>query len=395
LVICFFLFSWSALAKDGDSGFEAGGYIRGGGGYADNGNLRQYTLGLPLQGFTLGNSIDTFSLLFLRYRTPSIEGTRWTIGYTPSYWSSRTDLAAPGEYRTAQAYIEYGGVSQDDLKVWIGRRLLRSDVYIVDTYYLDHGGYSPYTNNGFGLMNLDLGVGKLSAAFFQGSRYDTPTDNGNIPKRLVLELDKIDVGSGGSLRFLAGFYSKVARTTAPGASLSAQYDQQNFPLSGMTNSIVFQRSNNCASLDLSFGPSGSSLNCGKGFRIIDFVNWQHERWGGQAIAMYSQEKFKEQTDISGWSIGGRVSYDISNNLKIQAELGATARRNEGENLQMLRKATLALATGLEPGFWSRPELRLYISFFNWNDSARISNDFHGKSDISAGVQFETWWGSPM
>ena len=64
--------------------------------------------------------------------------------------------------------------------------------------------------------------------------------------------------------------------------------------------------------------------------------------------------------------------------------------------QRLSKVTLAGALALNEDFWSRPELRLYVTKANWNQAAAVANaatfGANGKTSRTlVGVQYEVWW----
>jgi maltoporin len=92
---------------------------------------------------------------------------------------------------------------------------------------------------------------------------------------------------------------------------------------------------------------------------------------------------------------------VLSNLKLQAELGQTILKQESTGqTARLTKLTLAPAIALGESYWSRPELRLYVSYGRWNGAAtplvNASNNggpvyANSTSGTSAGVQVESWW----
>ena len=74
---------------------------------------------------------------------------------------------------------------------------------------------------------------------------------------------------------------------------------------------------------------------------------------------------------------------------------ATTRKGAGAD-QRLSKVTLAGALALNEDFWSRPELRLYVTKANWDQAAARANaatfGANGKTSRTlVGVQYEVWW----
>jgi maltoporin len=78
------------------------------------------------------------------------------------------------------------------------------------------------------------------------------------------------------------------------------------------------------------------------------------------------------------------------------EAGTTSRKIDGVADQRLNKVTIAPTLSVGEDFWARPELRLYVTKANWNDSAAAANASTfgqgGKASRTlAGVQYEIWW----
>ena len=96
-----------------------------------------------------------------------------------------------------------------------------------------------------------------------------------------------------------------------------------------------------------------------------------------------------------FSLGGRGSYAFSKNFKMLTELSTTTRKGAGAD-QRLSKLTVAAALALAEDFWSRPELRFYVTKANWNQAAQLANaatfGAGGKTSRTlVGVQYEVWW----
>ena len=135
----------------------------------------------------------------------------------------------------------------------------------------------------------------------------------------------------------------------------------------------------------------------KSNRIADALNWQMGPFGGQALVGYQTAK----SDMTGvqtkdFSLGGRVSYAFSQNFKLLVDAGTTTRKVDGQADQRLNKVTIAPTLALAPDFWSRPELRFYVTKASWNAAAATANAASfgagGKTGQTlVGVQYEIWW----
>jgi len=125
-------------------------------------------------------------------------------------------------------------------------------------------------------------------------------------------------------------------------------------------------------------------------------------FGGQAFASYQTAQVdggvNDGTKTRDQSLGGRLSYGMGQNFKLLVEAGATSRSIDGQARQTLDKFTIAPTLALAPEFWSRPELRFYLTQVNWNAAAAAANAGGGgfgasgrRSSTIAGAQFEAWW----
>ncbi|MES1264363.1 MAG: carbohydrate porin [Variovorax sp.] len=104
-------------------------------------------------------------------------------------------------------------------------------------------------------------------------------------------------------------------------------------------------------------------------------------------------KFKE------FSSGGRGSYAVTKNFKLVAEAGYMEKKPEGAETQKLTKFTFAPTLSTGPGFWNRPELRLYVTTAKWNAAANAGAGLAGLTGLgdgktkgtSYGAQAEIWF----
>jgi maltoporin len=195
------------------------------------------------------------------------------------------------------------------------------------------------------------------------------------------------------------------------------HNQSDFLVKGLTNSLFLQTSSGYAALNGQFNNfynvyTGSTVQeyGKKSNRIADSINWQSGRFGGQAIVGYQTTKpDNSSVTTKDTSLGGRISYAYTNNFKMLVEAGTTSRKfSDNTAAQRLNKLTIAPTIALSPDFWSRPELRFYVTRANWNAAAATANsattDAAGVSQANtgfgangrtsqtlAGVQYEVWW----
>ncbi len=82
-----------------------------------------------------------------------------------------------------------------------------------------------------------------------------------------------------------------------------------------------------------------------------------------------------------------------------AEAGYMQKKPDGSPTQKLAKFTLAPTLSTGPGFWNRPELRLYVTTARWNSAANASAGAGGLTGLadgktrgtSVGAQAEIWF----
>jgi maltoporin len=90
---------------------------------------------------------------------------------------------------------------------------------------------------------------------------------------------------------------------------------------------------------------------------------------------------------------------VTDHLKLVGEAGHMRKRPDGADTQRLDKLTFAPTWSVGPGFWDRPELRLYVTWARWNDAANAAAGAGGLTGLadgatrgtSLGVQLEGWF----
>ena len=387
--------STAALAAD-VGGVEVTGYSRGGGVYSYNKDQQVkggLTLGGDLQKYRLGNEGD-YGLEVNIAKTFEVEGVKYKLDYMPSKWNS-------GNVGTEQAYVELSGLSfAPEAKIWAGQKRQRiQDVHIVDHFLLDYG-----VNQGAGVNDLSVGSLKMGVALQSGDTFDQKMAVGTSANKFNVDLSEINSNPGGKVRVLLTSVSTSGLASNGGSGLTVTHNQSDFLTRGLTNSVFLQTSSGYANINGRFGDiSAASVYGKKTNRIADSINWQSGAFGGQAIMGYQTTKSDDPTKaytIKDTSLGGRVSYAVTKNFKWLVEAGTTSRKfSDNQAAQRLNKLTIAPTLALSPDFWSRPELRFYVTKANWNQAAAdanatTSNAFGANGRTSqtlAGVQYEVWW----
>lgn len=370
------------------AGFEFNGYSRGGPVFNhEDGVKGNLTLGGELQKFRLGNEGDNgIEVNFARGFEAG--GVKWKVNYMPAKWDS-------GDIGTEQAYVEMSGFPfAPEAKFWAGQRRLRiQDVHIVDYFLLNYGD-----NIGAGVTDIPVGGMKLGLGVFTGDKFDGGLPGDVKAHRVNADLSDIRTNPGGTLRvLLTAVGGKNQVGGGSGSGISLLHTQKDFLLPGISNSVYLQASRGHARIDGEFEAIDGTRPGRRSTRIADSINWQSGPFGGQALIGYQTNK----EDLTGvetkdFSIGARGSYAFSKHFKALAELSTTTRKGNTGPDQRLSKLTLAGALALSEDFWSRPELRLYVTKANWNRAAALANagsfGAGGKTSRTlVGVQYEVWW----
>lgn len=380
------------------NGIDVSGYGRSGDYASPSGMPRGgYTLGGDTQKFRLGNEGDHGGELGLGKAVEMSSGKKLHLFYMPSTWG--------GQYSTAQAYVAVTGLDfAPEAKVWAGQRRLRlQEVHIVDRFMLDYGD-----NLGAGVTDYNLGFAKMGLGLFSSGTVDNSGKAPNNANRMNLDLSEIKVNQGGALRVLATVVRGNFQMGAQGTGLSLAHTQTDFLVKDLSNTFYLQTATGHAAVGGQFRAMGDVATGGveqpgmRSWRIADAINWQRGAFGGQAIAGYQTGRVdggvSDGLTTRDVSLGGRVSYALTQNFKLLGEAGVTSRSIDGQAVQRLNKLTVAPTLALAPDFWSRPELRFYVTRANWNSAAAVANSaaggfgFSGKtSSTVAGIQVEIWW----
>lgn len=378
--------------------FDISGYTRFGAYSSPAGTPRgAYTLGGDTQKFRLGNEGDNGIELGIAKTSELNDGKKLTFMYMPTVWG--------GNYSTAQGYVAMSGFGfAPEAQFWVGQNRLRlKEVHIVDSFVMDYGD-----NTGVGMTGLDLGGAKLGVGLFNSGTFDFSNITPNNAMRLGIDLSDIATNAGGTMRVLATLARGDFQMGADGSGLSVAHDQSDFLMPGLSNTLLVQGATGHIAVNGRFLGLGDAASGGvqqpgmKSFRIADFFSWQHGPLGGQALASYQTGTVDGGAGngirTRDFSLGGRASWGMGENFKLLAEAGATSRRVDGQAVQVLNKFTVAPTLALAPEFWSRPELRFYMSYIRWNTAAAAANvnaggfGASGRTSVTvAGIQFETWW----
>ena len=390
------------LAPLSASALEFAGYLRSGVGNSLNGG-KQSCFKLPgaEAKYRLGNECEQYAELELRQDVYSFDdGSVLSVDGMASLYNQYdrqlTFQGDNGSARLPQLYAQWSSLpSLNGGSLWAGRRYYkRNDIHISDFYYWNQSA------TGAGVEDVLIGGLKYSYAL---SRKDNLYQE-NYVTRHDFNVAGFNTNPGGELELGLSYLDKPERTDAhSGWAITAKHVQSEFL--GGKNKFAVQYGEGSGT-GLGYTGDFRLDNSSKRYRIVEFFDWQvTPRFGGQVEAVY-QKDFRPDGGNQEWlSLGVRPTYAISEQFKLVTELGHDQVK-AAEGTRKLSKFTFAPTWSPKgPGFWTRPEVRLYYTYASWNAAAqRAANEFDAGSALSdsgafgsarhgsnAGLQVEYWW----
>jgi len=388
------------------------GYMRGGPAATDVSGKSRQCYGIGELKYRLGNECDFYGEFQLA-QAMKADGVDFNAVLMTNYYSPATesDQGTPANnFGVEQAYVEMKGIDfAPQALFWMGKRRDRDDVHIVDTFFTNMSGV------GAGVENIDVGFGKFG---FSGYKADSPAQEvdgvlntaagNNGVARLHAQLYDIPVNPDGKLRLVATFSQGDSQGGTKGQSgygFNVEHVQDKF--FGGGNHIWLQYAQGSTDINQGISDNGAHGSGYKVWRIVESPSWQVGAFGGQAIAMYQHNEapataaavsaLSPAVSSSYWTLGGRGSWGITKNLKWLTEIGYSSLKPDGAASENVTKVTVGPALSTGPDFWKRPELRLYVTYADYNKAAAMdTNNNYGflpnkTSAVSYGAQVEIWF----
>jgi len=295
-----------------------------------------------------------------------------------------------------QMYAEWSNMpALNGGSLWAGRRFYkRNDIHISDFYYWNQSA------TGFGIDEMKIGDLKYSYVFSRKDNYDQePYIN-----RHDFNVGGFQVNPGGELEVGVSYIDKPDSTDAnSGWAVSAQHKQQDFL--GGVNTVALQYGRGPGTgLGYTGDPTLDSSN--RSWRLVEYFDFQMTpRLGGQVQLVYQKDKRPDGADQNWLSIGGRTSYAFTEQFKLVGEIGRDQVEAPGGTRKLTKFTIAPTWSPSGPGFWERPEIRLYYTYASWNraaqQAANLLADGSALSENGAfgsarngsnfGVQVEYWW----
>ena len=330
-------------------------------------------------------------------------------------YANFTNGIGSDQFRLREAFVRAGHIfeSQPDAKFWAGERYYRRQHIEIDDFYpLDMSGY------GAGAEDVNVGVGKLAVAFLAGARPDIVTQNGNYAKSNI-DIRLYDMkgpaglwaawfdfatARGGTAQIGSTLPAGTAFPTANGYAIGLRH--QRLEWHGGYHAFSVQYGKGAASnFSTSIEDPTPFLKSSERLLIAEHLLIQPtDRFAIMPIFIFQRKRDGQPGHgFNDWaSFGVRPEVFFTKYLSLAFEGGfdhtegfVTTQNGNTQFDGWLRKFTIAPQIGAGRKFFSRPVLRVFLTYANW------SNGFRGlvggvpfedrTSGLTYGVQAETWW----
>ncbi|MFZ0590038.1 MAG: carbohydrate porin [Bryobacteraceae bacterium] len=410
--------------------FEFHGYFRSGYGINSVGG-QQVAFQAPGADakYRLGNEAETYAeLIFLNNWTnpehdpgqPFIKTEFMVEANTnnaENYSNPNTD-----QFRFREAFVQIGNIfkSQPDAIFWAGERYYRRQHVEIDDFYpLDMSGY------GGGIENFNVGFGKAAIALLGGAIPDIVTNAGNYAKgnidariydvkaplgQVGFWIDFADAKGGTYQESVCAVQTCTAQQSASNAQQSVTIPTTTGYAFGFTHQRL-EWEGGYTQLGIQYGKGAASnfsssldnptpyLKNSERFLLTEQVVVQpNKKFAIMPIAVYQRVRDGIPGHHSDrWaSFGARPVYFFTDHLSLAFE-GGFDRVWSGQHLYdgWLRKFTIAPQIAAGRQFFSRPALRLFLTYGNWSEGLMGfvgGTAYQTRTDgLTYGVQAESWW----
>ena len=405
---------------------EFHGYLRSGYGMnGEGGKMEAFKAPGAFAKYRLGNEAETYGEMaltnnWLREDDPlSAPYIRTTVMMSYSTgenftFDSLTNHEQGNDIALRQAFIEGGNIfpAIPDIRVWAGQRYyLRMDIHIDDFYYLDMSGY------GSGIEDVPLGkFAKLQLAWLGGSVDDYQVDtHGRLAKqnidlrltdinvplgKLTFWLDYSNVRGGDVTNVFNANGSTIHVQSSSGFAVGLFHRTAEEAFLGGYNQFSIQFGQGAAyNFQSTLDSAGPHLDDAWHFRVTDHFTIQPwKQFAVQAVGLYDKNHFGGPSSDNVWySIGARPVFFFTDRFSMALEAGIdwtdSDPLHKDGHLWKVTFAPLQISRGQK--FFSRPQLRAYITYAGWSDDFKGSvggipyaDDTRG---LSYGIQAEAWW----
>jgi maltoporin len=312
------------------------------------------------------------------------------------------------QFRLREAFVQAGNVLgwQPHAEFWAGERYYRRQhIDIIDFYPLDLSGY------GGGVEDVNVGIGKMAVAFLNAARPDIATQNGNLAKSNI-DVRLYDLkGPAGLWAAWFDYATSKGGTTSTGTVVPTT---NGYAFGLRHQRLEWHGGYHTFSIQYGTGAASNFSNPGNGVTIANpspFINrsaqflvteqlvLQPNDWFG-IMPIFLYQRTKDGNPQDGWnqwaSFGARPVVFFTKHISLAFEAGFDHTESATNQYDgWLRKFTLAPQIGAGRKFFSRPVLRVFVTYANWSDGFRGfvggTPYLNRTNGLTYGVQTETWW----
>jgi len=394
--------------------FEFHGYLRSGEGINSQGGQQVAfeAPGAPAK-YRLGNESDTYGeFVFVNNWINAHAPQDHAWFHTELLISADTTESAQGAstdtFNLKEAFVRGGNLfaSHPDWKFWAGERYYRRwNIDQIDWYMQDMSGY------GGGVEDVHLGGPvKIAFAYLGGVNHADKLKSGPFLKN-TFDLDWYGLRGfhgnfGGRVYYSSaeGGQLENGSVTVPGAhgyGIEVGHNIKNL-LGGNDRTVVQYATGEVANFSTTALPPEPWIKNATGLRVTNQFLIQpgdpYERFSIFATTAYQRYKSLNAANaVDSWiSFGSRPQWYFTNHFNIALEAGADhVIEGSGNYSGWLRKVTIAPELTSGRGYYSRPAVRLFVTYAGWTDGfkGQVGGPafLNLKQGLTAGLQFENWW----
>lgn len=399
-----------AMAATSASAVNFTGYVRSGVGVSKDGATQSWMI--PYVG-RLGNEADTYSEVGLGQEVYNKGGTSFYVDSMFAMSSNGSNdwedtSGSDANFALVQFNVQAKGLiaASKDAVVWAGKRYYqRHDLHVIDSKYWNISGA------GAGVENFQAGPGTISAAVIRSDASIGGTTGALNVNYLDLRYAGFKPWEGAWTEFGVDYALKNATDAQDTATtnfknslmLTAEISQF-FASTSINEKLVgqyFTKALAHNAIDQGGGWydvwSGDNSDA-TGYRFINNGELPYGKFVLNYVLTYGRaDKYADWTDNTKLlSLVGRAQYQWTDITKSILEAGTFDKKTtytSGSTFKQAgQKFTVAQAWSAGPGFWARPEIRVYATYLkNAGDSDKTFNGNTDNSTMNYGVQAEAWW----
>ena len=400
--------------QESAAAFEFHGYLRSGYGLNSEGGQQVAFIAPGASAkYRLGNEPETYSeLIFVNnWLNPDRSSDKAWMKTEVLVEANTTNSASYAnfpngigndQFRFREAFVQAGNIleSQPDAKFWAGERYYRRyQIDINDYFPLDMSGY------GGGVEDLNVHIGSMALAFLPGARPDIVTQNGVLAKSNIdLRLYNVKA-PWGRVGAWFDFATSKGGQTADGMTVPTTngyafgFRHERLEWLGGFNSFAIQYGTGAAS-NFSTSIDNPTPYIGSSARLLiteQALFQPNDKFAIMPIFVF--QRYKDGNPQHGWnewaSFGARPQFFFNKYLSLAFEGGFDYTDVPSQTEGWLRKFTIAPQIQAGRKFFSRPALRVFLTYADWSDAFRgyvggvpYQNRTNG---LTYGIQTETWW----